>query len=120
MSKTPEEMAEELCADIDLCCGTSDIIIAAEKAFKAGYKAAQDQSPDATKWISVKDRLPEDYQNCLFYVDWIDVWDKGSERITYQEIGVFNGKDCFYHRAHTDLKKVTHWMALPEAPKEGE
>ena len=41
--KTPEEMAEEYCADIDLCCGTSDIIIAAEKSFLAGYKAAEDK-----------------------------------------------------------------------------
>lgn len=37
--KTPEQMAEEYGTGIDLCCGTSDIIIAAEKGFLAGYKA---------------------------------------------------------------------------------
>ena len=41
--KTPEEMAEEYGADIDLCCGTSDIIIAVEKSFLAGYQAAQQE-----------------------------------------------------------------------------
>lgn len=43
MSKTPEELAEEYAQTIETCCGTSDIIIAAETAFLAGYKAAQDQ-----------------------------------------------------------------------------
>jgi hypothetical protein len=72
----------------------------------------------ASQWISVKDRLPEEGQDCVIYVDWVDVWDKGSERITYQEIAVFNGDDKFYHRAHTELNRVTHWMPLPAAPKE--
>lgn len=39
MTKTPEEMAKKYGTDIDLCCGTSDIIIAAEEGFLAGYKA---------------------------------------------------------------------------------
>ena len=51
--KTPEEMAEEYAETINTCCGTSDIIIEAEKAFQAGYKTA------APQWISVKERLPE-------------------------------------------------------------
>ena len=69
MNKTPEQLAEEYGTDIDLCCGTSDIIIAAEIAFLAGYKAAKDYVDDfnkvmnflnnANRWINVKDRLPE-------------------------------------------------------------
>ncbi|CAB4166210.1 Domain of unknown function DUF551 [uncultured Caudovirales phage] len=47
--KTPEQMAEEYGTGIDLCCGTSDIIIAAEKGFLAGYQAAKDQLADADK-----------------------------------------------------------------------
>jgi hypothetical protein len=39
--KTPEQMAEEYGTGIDLCCGTSDIIITAEKGFLAGYQAAE-------------------------------------------------------------------------------
>lgn len=69
-------------------------------------------------WISVKERLPEEGQDCIFYVDFVDKWDGGSERINFQEIGVFNGKDRFYHRSHTDLDRVTYWMPLPEPPKE--
>ena len=45
MTKTPEQLAEEYATDIDLCCGTSDIIIAAEIAFLAGYQAAMN-SPE--------------------------------------------------------------------------
>jgi hypothetical protein len=52
MSKTPEETAEEWAEDNDECGFARD-------AFLAGYKAARDQSPDATKWISVKDALPK-------------------------------------------------------------
>lgn len=70
-----------------------------------------------SEWISVKERLPEKGQECVIYVDWVDVWDKGSERVTYQEIGVFDGHDRFNHRAHTELDRVTHWMPLPAPPK---
>jgi hypothetical protein len=108
MSKTPEQMAEEYIAHVlESQCDCSYRI-----AFLAGYQAAKPQ------WISVKDRLPEEGQDCIFYVDFVDEWDKGSERINFQEIGVFNGKDRFYHRSHTDLDRVTYWMPLPEAPKE--
>ena len=90
--------------------------------FLAGYQAAKDQLADADKvmpqWISVKERLPEEGQDCIFYVNFIDKWDKGSERINFQEIGVFNGKDRFYHRSHTDLDRVTYWMPLPKPPEE--
>lgn len=37
--KTPEQMAETFAQTSDACCGTSDILIAAENAFLAGYKA---------------------------------------------------------------------------------
>ena len=73
-----------------------------------------------SEWISVEERLPEKGQECVIYVDWVDVWDKGSERFTYQEIGVFDGYDRFNHRAHTELDRVTHWMPLPAPPKEKE
>lgn len=106
--KTPEQMAEEYA---DCFAGERRKTIA-KKSFFAGYQAAKPQ------WISVKERLPEEGQDCIFYVDFVDEWDKGSERINFQEIGVFNGKDRFNHRSHTDLDRVTYWMPLPEAPKE--
>jgi hypothetical protein len=107
--KTPEQLAEEYCSTKQLS-HVEQLLLTS--GFLAGYKAA------APQWISVKDRLPEEGQDCVIYVDWVDVWDKGSERITYQEIAVFNGDDRFYHRAHTELNKVTHWMPLPKPPEE--
>ena len=64
------------------------------------------------EWISVKDRLPEEKVNCIVhykhaYCDNDDYW----------AIGI-----CFYdgEKFRIDLSyKVTHWMPLPELPKEG-
>lgn len=111
--KTPEEMAEEYLDQDKVACDAidHDAEDLVKDAFLAGYKAAQ-------QWISVKDRLPREGQDCIFYVDFVDKWDSGSERINFQEIGVFNGKDRFDHRSHTDLDRVTHWQPLPEPPKE--
>lgn len=61
------------------------------------------------KWISVKDRLPEDEYECLvidksgYY--WIG-WFKGDE-----ERWVIDGTIC-------GDGYVTHWIPLPEPPKE--
>ena len=111
--KTPEELAEEYTKDWwGNLPEAEGMRKSARENFLAGYQAA------APQWISVKDRLPEEGQDCVIYVDWVDVWDKGSERITYQEIAVFNGNDRFYHRAHTELNRVTHWMPLPKPPEE--
>ena len=83
----------------------------------AGYQASMNSPEKLDSWISVKEQLPEEGQDCIFYVDFIDKWDKGSERINFQEIGVFNGKDRFDHRSHTDLDRVTYWMPLPKPPE---
>lgn len=67
-------------------------------------------------WISVKDRLPELGEEVLVYYHWINPPEKGSI-----------GKDSMHIR---DISmnpvwkkhpggKVTHWMPLPEPPKEG-
>ena len=59
-----------------------------------------------TDWISVKDRLPEDGNLVLI----LNVW-------KMYELG-------YYHKPHGWIAQgvsrvvVTHWMPLPEAPKE--
>ena len=108
--KTPEDLAKEtLLKKFKFNPNTwTDF----HTAFIYGYDAAKPE------WISVKERLPEEGQECIFYVDFVDEWDKGSERINFQEIGVFNGKDRFDHRSHTDLDRVTYWMLLPKSPEE--
>jgi hypothetical protein len=74
----------------------------------------QDQVADADKvmnssnnsngWISVKERLPEDYVDVLWY-----------DPISLQPMRVdMNGA---LWRADFTNGSVTHWMPLPEAPK---
>lgn len=85
----------------DACEYISDIMehISAEKA--------------APKWISVQDRLPEPYTRCLVYrydrvtkTHFIDfLWFAGIWRVA-PDYGVADDT-------------VTHWMPLPEPPKEG-
>ena len=62
------------------------------------------------QWISVKDRLPENDEMKL-----ITLWDCNSMRMAYyyeQELWICNGVDV--------TGFVTHWMPLPEPPKENE
>ena len=59
-----------------------------------------------SEWISVEDRLPNEEGACLIVHS--------------------NGSDCGYYFADTklfdadtyDFPEVTHWMPLPESPKE--
>ena len=68
-------------------------------------KRACQRMDSSGKWISVKDRLPES-------AGWYLVFYNGSE----MHVAFFKGKkwpfDNHYH-------KITHWMPLPEPPKEG-
>ncbi len=65
------------------------------------------------EWISVKDRLPEEKVNCIVhykhaYCDNDDYWAIG--------ICFYDGEKFQMHWAY----KVTHWMPLPEPPKEND
>lgn len=143
MSKTPEEMAEEYRENHDECEfareaflagyeAAKDLLLArfksllssfAETSFNPNHTAWQifdilnDRVADVSKvmpqWISVKDRLPEEGKLVLTYGPdgIIDVlaryrvsknswkWGRDGEFITL----VFD---------------ITHWMPLPEPPKE--
>lgn len=71
-----------------------------------------------SEWISVKDRLPEDGQKVLAF--------GGGERRYYcvaKFFKHFNDGGDFWHLGAKDRKyspgyKITHWMPLPEPPKE--
>ena len=60
-------------------------------------------------WVSVKDRLPEDYQRvlCLFKSGTMEVSFRASVK-------------GFCYEGFKQTGKVTHWMPLPERPKEDE
>lgn len=55
-------------------------------------------------WISVKYRLPKDYQNVILY------YENGKTEIGayYKCLKKFTFESCY--------GKVTHWMPLPKAP----
>lgn len=56
------------------------------------------------EWVSVKDRLPE---KDGFYLAWYTFKGNGHTR------------DIFYYNCGSPMPSaITHWMALPEPPKE--
>ena len=60
----------------------------------------------APRWISVKDRLPADYQEALVIFN-------------YELIAVrFFCHGKWYSNGYEEKDTVTHWMPLPEPPKE--
>jgi len=63
------------------------------------------------KWISVEDRLPE-------FSMFVDVWVKSTEREDYGrricDVLIERSADHMTHPA----EYVSHWMPLPEPPKE--
>lgn len=75
----------------------------------------EDGETDTSKWISVKDRLPTDPRFVLVYV-------------RYPAVSSFPARSCIMtdmwlgdkwaENADEEVHEVTHWMPLPEAPKE--
>ena len=67
-----------------------------------------------TQWISVKDDLPKDAHYDVLITDGknITVAHLGNDNKTW-----FDYMDCFHH-AHIMHQDVTHWMPLPEFPKD--
>lgn len=71
------------------------------------------------RWIPVEERLPEEGKRCLLYTPCDGILC----------VGYYAGKDEWQHRhkwrlvtamrsTQTLTKKVTHWMHLPQPPKE--
>jgi hypothetical protein len=61
------------------------------------------------EWISVKDRLPEANSHVLVYPA------RGKE---YQ-VWFFAANGAWYDECGWCARGITHWMPLPEPPKEG-
>lgn len=165
--KTPEQMAEEY-ERFNWC------VNGLKSAFLAGYQAAKDQLadfskvmcnttmeeikavdtgelmpitnlPTSAKWISVKDRLPEDW-DCVLWLAGTDGrfecgWEKNECANSACKTGCGQGFGagavfiCEFHRKdkhheqhyliddNNDIAFIdcfTHWMPLPAAPKGGE
>lgn len=131
--KTPEQMAEECkerVAKRDIyALGTMTHREQAyfKEAFLADYKAAQDHFADASKvmtdhnadaskmvWISVKDRLPQIDTPVMLYTG------HEYEIGRLEEDGEFSIWVDYRYGGEMAADQFTHWMPLPEPPKEGE
>ncbi len=114
MSKTPEEFAAEKCAErlyempqqfvksLEYCLKKQ-----MKTCYLAGYKAAQ-------QWISVKERLPEDNLEVLFISQVYDGYFVGYKAAE----GSYVDPEGNGLSVSNIQKYYTHWMPLPEAPKE--
>ena len=77
-----------------------------------GVVLAKDDKKLAGKWIPVAERLPEEPLQTVLVTNGTEVC-VGTYSIIYEEFGVMCG------RKHKRFG-VTHWMPLPEPPKEVE
>ena len=101
----------------------------------ADYCMGWNDAVDAmSKWISVKDRLPPDLEEVLILVKETEFYGQYKEFSKYyfcQYIGCVDDGEwytvwCNGHRyikdtakePYADKLEVTHWMPLPEPPKE--
>ena len=117
-----EGYSEIMCADFDSM---------GENAL-AYIKQLEAQVP---KWISVEERLPDDLEEVLILVketEFYGQYKEFSKSYFCQYIGCVDDGEwftvwCHGHRYIKDTAKepcadkleVTHWMPLPEPPKEG-
>lgn len=76
-----------------------------------------------TKWISVKDRLPDRSGLMADESEYVLVWEKFS-MIPGGEASICgytaNGWDRDDNFGGVRPERITHWMPLPEAPEEEE
>ena len=80
-----------------------------DRAFVLSPKRAMEYL-SKPRWIPVTERLPEDGSDVLAYLD---------SRITAANYYKETWQDCVMGRLYlTEEGLVTHWMPLPEPPKE--
>lgn len=87
------------------CAATSSVAYTLEEAIE------QANLCDSTGWVSVKDRLPGTNAEVLIYTSW------GSYIIGnygYHGRKVWSSEEIYAYKDG----EITHWMSLPEPPKE--
>lgn len=83
-----------------------DNYTATEEAYKKGFA-------DATKWIPVTERLPEEGKEVLAFGYWHE---KFQPLMCY--LSPHRKGEWFTTVAGQQVYTITHWMPLPPAPKE--
>ena len=80
-----------------------------EKGYEDGKKAATDNNV-GSKWIPVSERLPEEDEGVVLVYS-------GDVEPAIMSGNIFLEYDKY---EGWEINNVTHWMPLPEPPKEGE
>ena len=86
-------------------CHTNCNNCMADHLIAKGVTFAKDNNVPS-KWIPVTERLPD---------AWVDVLSCDRNKNLTVDCVDKNGK---WYSEYTDLEEVTHWMPLPEAPKD--
>lgn len=85
-----------------------------ERAYKNGYEEGYEAGKrDAHRWIPVTERLPQNYISVLVYLP--------GERPLPTVHEAYIGGDGEWHSSvvyGVENEGVTHWMPMPEPPKE--
>ena len=92
----------------DMWTALTDEVMADDFAFYCKLADAVEEMPTIDRWISVKEKLPKPPAQCLVYSDKA-YRPSGMETATYTNLGWMT---AMY------FPEVTHWMPLPEPPKE--
>lgn len=87
-----------------------DKYAAFEEAYRNGYEKGRQE---AGQWISVKDKLPHGFVSVLGFMT--DAGCFPAVRECYRV-----GDDRFFFPALQEEHPVSHWMPMPELPKEWE
>ena len=69
------------------------------------------------KWISVKERLPEDCKDVLV---WAVYHEEYGRSWALREVDAYCKDVGWENTADPDVREVTHWMPLPKAPEVSE
>jgi len=99
-----------------------DMVIALQTAYADGFEAGREAGrEETTSWISVMDRLPEHGDEYLVVRSSFGIYravdvcgyDKKSKKFGKIDMDyVYDGNGWY------EVNNVTHWMPLPELPKE--
>ena len=124
-----ERIADHLIANgVTINRGTEDTPVAYNLSPTAARLLLQENGElipltSCQQWIPVSERLPESKTKILVYGGNALIWVNGVNKpMPSVYTGYMRGFDegWFTWDEHKYIAKVTHWMPLPEPPKEGE
>ena len=114
--RTPEEIKKglECCVSIapkcDVCPYEGECLLPFGSEPESDALAYIQQLESAQpKWISVEERYPADDQ-CVMYVD--------DGEIAFRIVRGWALRELCEFPEHREVHRITHWMPLPEPPKE--